>query len=179
MEKVAAGSSRQVAIDASAPVELSPMFSMARPASAPEPATDSLPPKREVPPKRGDRQYGRSRVTNGKSNFVEEDGRSPWGRRWSDVYAQIISDIGGKSVQGAESQHDDGLSEGQRQLARRATTISIACEKIEGEAAAGHEFDDDKYGMLTDRLGRCLQRLGIKRERRRGPTLSDILRPAP
>jgi hypothetical protein len=49
----------------------------------------------------------------------------------------------------------DGLSEGQRQLARRCATISIACEKMEGEAAAGNEIDLDAYGTLTDRLGRA------------------------
>ena len=60
--------------------------------------------------------------------------------------------------------HDVGLSEGQRQLARRAATISLACEKMDGESAQGHDIDLDKYGMLTDRLGRCLARLGIKRQ---------------
>ena len=41
--------------------------------------------------------------------------------------------------------------------------MSIACERLEGDAAAGEAFDLDVYGQLTDRLGRCLQRLGLKR----------------
>ena len=99
----------------------------------------------------------RSRVTNGRSLFVEADGRGPWARRFADVLAEIISDLGG---------HDGGLSEGQRQLARRAATISLACERMEGEAAAGAAINLEEYGRLTDRLGRCFQRLGLRRQAR-------------
>lgn len=109
----------------------------------------------------------RSRVTNGRSAFVEADQRGPWARRWRDVLAEIISDIGG---------HNAGLSEGQRQLARRCATIAIACERMEGEAAAGKEIDLDAYGTLTDRLGRCFQRLGLKRQARdAASTLNEYL----
>ena len=109
----------------------------------------------------------RSRVTNGKALFVEADGRGPWARRWRDVLAEIISDMGGH----------DGLSEGQRQLARRCATIAIACERMEGEAAQGAEIDLEVYGTLTDRLGRALQRLGLKRVARDvGPTLADVIK---
>jgi len=105
----------------------------------------------------------RSKVTNGRSHFVEADGRGPWARRWRDVLAEIISDLGGADL----------LSEGQKQLARRCATISIACERMEGEAALGNEIDLDAYGTLTDRLGRALQRLGLKRHPR------DITPPDP
>jgi hypothetical protein len=95
----------------------------------------------------------RSRVTNGKRYFVEADQRGPWARRWRDVLGEIINDLGGADL----------LSEGQKQLARRCATIAIACEKMEGEAALGNEIDLDSYGTLTDRLGRALQRLGLRR----------------
>src|SRR5215510_6939467 len=109
----------------------------------------------------------RSAVTNGKRLHVVAPGDTKWARRFRDVLDQIIADLSGP----------DGLSEGQRQLARRATTIAIACERIEGEAAAGNEIDLDMYGTLTDRLGRCFQRLGLKRqERDTGLTLHDIMR---
>jgi len=108
----------------------------------------------------------RSRVTNGKTPFVEADGRGPWARRWRDVLAEIISDLGGH----------DGLSEGQRQLARRAATISIACERMEGEAAAGVAINLEEYGRLTDRLGRAFHRLGLKRQPRDvTPSLAEYL----
>ena len=98
----------------------------------------------------------RSAVTNGKRLHVVRPGDTAWARRFRDILAEIISDIGGR----------DGLSEGQRQLARRAATIAIACEKMEGEAAAGRDIDLDTYGQMTDRLGRCFHRLGLRRQAR-------------
>src|SRR5262249_17994781 len=93
----------------------------------------------------GSSSRARSIVSNGRRLFVEADGRGPWGRRFRDVLAEIVSDLGGPDL----------LSEAQRQLARRAATISIACEKLEGEAAAGAVIDLELYGRLTDRLGRA------------------------
>src|SRR5262245_41007510 len=108
----------------------------------------------------------RSAVTTGKRLHVVRPGDTAWARRFRDVLAEIVSDLGGV----------DRLSEGQRQLARRCATISIACERLEGEAAAGAAIDLETYGKLTDRLGRAFQRLGLKREPRDvGPTLADII----
>ena len=108
----------------------------------------------------------RSRVTNGKRPFVEADGRGPWARRWRDVVFEICADLGGAG----------GLTEGQRQLARRAATIAVACEKMEGEAAQGTDINLELYGRLTDRLGRALQRLGLERQPRDvEPTLDQII----
>src|SRR5262249_36227343 len=108
----------------------------------------------------------RSRVTNGKTLFVEADNRGPWARRFRDVLAEITSDLGGPDL----------LSEGQRQLARRIPTISLACERMEGEAAAGEATNLELYGRLPDRLGRPLQRLGLDRKPRDvTPTLADSL----
>src|ERR1700730_12070525 len=94
----------------------------------------------------------RSAVTNGKRLHVVSPGDGKWSRRFADVLGEIISDIGGASL----------LSEGQRQLARRCATIAIACERMEGEAAAGNPIDLDTYGTLTDRLGRAFQRLCLQ-----------------
>ncbi len=92
-------------------------------------------------------------MTNGSRLHVKAPGDSAWARRFRDVLYQILDDI----------QPSTGrLSEGQRQLARRAATLSITCEKLEGEAAAGNDIDLELYGRLSDRLGRAFQRLGIK-----------------
>jgi hypothetical protein len=109
----------------------------------------------------------RSAVTNGKRLHVVAPPDNKWQRRFRDVLVEIISDLGGADL----------LSEGQRQLARRAATISIACEKMEGEAASGRPIDLDMYGTLTDRLGRAFHRLGLKRQPRDvGPSLGEVLR---
>jgi hypothetical protein len=50
---------------------------------------------------------------------------------------------------------------------------------MEGEAAAGNEIDLDVYGTLTDRLGRCFQRLGLKRQMREvlsPPSVADYVK---
>jgi hypothetical protein len=110
---------------------------------------------------------GRSAVTNGKRLHVVAPGDGKWARRFADILAEIISDLGGADL----------LSEGQRQIARRCATIAIACERMEGEAAAGNPIDLDIYGTLTDRLGRAFHRLGLKRQPRDvGLTLGDLLR---
>jgi hypothetical protein len=98
----------------------------------------------------------RSAVTNGRRLHVESPGDSAWSRRFADVLAEIISDLAGP----------EGLSEGQRQLARRAATLSITCEKLEGIAARGDAIDLEEYGKLCDRIGRCFQRLGLQRRSR-------------
>src|SRR5271165_5756399 len=65
----------------------------------------------------------RSAVSNGSQLFVDStvDGRSKEARRFRDVLAEIVSDLGGA----------DHLSEGQRQLARRCALMSVECEKME------------------------------------------------
>jgi hypothetical protein len=98
----------------------------------------------------------KSAVSNGKRLHVVAPGDTRWARRFRDVLTQIIADLSGP----------EGLSEGQRQLARRAATLCIMCEKLEGEAAAGRDIDLEVFGKLTDRLGRCFLRLGLKRQQR-------------
>jgi hypothetical protein len=90
------------------------------------------------------------------------------------VLAELLHEI--------EPRGPDFMIEGQRQLARRIATLSIACERMEGLAAEGEEIDLIAYGTLTDRLGRALQRLvSISKNRHRpkdadgGVTLADIL----
>lgn len=98
-----------------------------------------------------------SKVTNGSKLFLPGvDGRSAVARRARDIFDAICSDLGGH----------DRLSEAQTQLVRRAAMISIQCEQLEAIAAAGREIDLDVFGKLTDRLGRTLQRLGLKRQPR-------------
>jgi hypothetical protein len=111
-------------------------------------------------------RHYRSAVSNGTRLFVERPGDTKWSRRFRDILGEIISDLSGP----------EGLSEGQRQLARRCATIAIECERMEGESAAGEKIDLDLYGTMTDRLGRAFHRLGLKRQQRTvsPPTLADI-----
>ncbi len=93
------------------------------------------------------------------------DGRSKMSRRFRDVLSEIVSDLGGA----------DGLSEGQRQLARRCALLSVTCEQLEARSVAGEEIDLDTFGQLTDRLGRAFGRLGLRRAKRDiTPSLAEI-----
>ncbi len=96
----------------------------------------------------------RSRVTNGSSLFTGDvDGRTAAAKRFRDVLAEIVSDLGGADL----------LSEGQRQLARRAAMMSVEAERMEAEAIATGAIDLDAYGTLADRLSRLFARIGLRR----------------
>jgi hypothetical protein len=96
---------------------------------------------------------GRSKVPNGQLPFIEGDARFKVSRRFREVLVSIVTDLGGV----------ERLSEGQKQMARRCAMLSVECEKMESAAVAGLPFDVDRYGLLTDRLGRAFQRLGLRR----------------
>ena len=96
------------------------------------------------------------------------DGRTAVARRFRDIYEQIVADLGGA----------EALSEGQRQLARRAGMLASICEGMEALAVQNlDDFDCDKFGVLVDRLGRLHSRLGLERRQRDvGPrTMRDRL----
>jgi hypothetical protein len=91
-------------------------------------------------------------VTNGSKQFVQGDGRTPWARRHRDVSALHIEDLNGP------------LTEAQLSLCRRAATIEVELEKLEGRLSEGDEVDLDVYGRLVGQLRRILESLGIRRE---------------
>jgi hypothetical protein len=77
-------------------------------------------------PQRGDKQFGRSRVTNGDL-FITGPQNTAYARRLRDILGEIISDLGGPSE----------LSEAERQLARRAASLSVASEMLEESICTG------------------------------------------
>ena len=115
---------------------------------------------------------GRSRVTNGNGAFIRGDGRSLWTRRWKDLIELHARDI---SPNGAAH-----LSEAQKSLIRRAATLEIEMESIEGRLSEGGPGDLSTYAAAAGHLKRILELLGIERRQKDVPTLSDILQgPAP
>ena len=112
----------------------------------------------------------RSSITNGSSLFVGVDERSAYCRRYRDVLAAHTSDLGGS----------DACSEAERSLIRRATTLTIALERLEtkfaehdGEASA---TDLMLYQRVSSALRRILQTTGLHRRAKTvGPTLGELL----
>jgi hypothetical protein len=78
------------------------------------------------------RKFGRAAVTNGTMALPDLDGRSASARRYKDILAAIVSDLGGANC----------LSEGQRQLARRAASLSYSCEVLEAQIIGGYATMD-------------------------------------
>jgi hypothetical protein len=88
-------------------------------------------------------------------------------RRFKDLIDDISGDLGGA----------DCLSEGTRQLVRRASMLSAESERLEAQWARGEaEFDIDRYAVLTNALGRVFDRIGLARVPRNvTPTLENYL----
>jgi hypothetical protein len=94
----------------------------------------------------------RTRVGTGKQTFLGDvDERSIVARRFREVYAQIVSDIGGDP------------SEAQTQLARRAATLSVWAESIEAQLAQGADIDAPEFATVANALRRLFADLGIER----------------
>jgi hypothetical protein len=105
----------------------------------------------------------RSKVTNGTRLHAEADGRTLWSRRFRDLVLGHISDLGGRSI----------LSEAQIALIKRAATLEVELERMEGKLSQGEHVDLDKYGRATGNLRRVLESLGLERRPRDITALSD------
>jgi hypothetical protein len=98
----------------------------------------------------------RSAVTNGRRLFVEGDGRSPWSRRFYDLISAHVADMGGRT----------NLSEAQLALIKRAATLEVELEAMEGKLSQGETIDLDVFGRATGNLRRVWDSLGLRREPR-------------
>jgi hypothetical protein len=97
-----------------------------------------------------------SAVTSGRRLFVEGDGNSAWSRRYRDLVAGHVSDLGGR----------EALSEAQISLCRRASAIECELEQMEGKLSLGEEVDLDKFTRAAGHLRRILETLGVTRQAR-------------
>ena len=85
--------------------------------------------------------------------FVDGCNEGPWVRRFRDLVELHVNDLGTR----------DGLSEAQRSLCRRAATLEIELESLEGQLSKGERVDLKLYRELTGTLARTLGDLGIER----------------
>lgn len=101
----------------------------------------------------------RSRVTNGSGLFAEGgDERGPWSRRFRDLVVEHTSDAGGADV----------LSEAQRSIIRRASTLEVQLEQLEARFSQGpaDAADLNTYSTLSNTLRRLLTDIGLDRKAR-------------
>jgi hypothetical protein len=119
-------------------------------------------------PLAGRQHAHRSSVSNGTRLFAVAglDGRTQTARRFRDLIEVWTLDLGGAEL----------LSEGQRQLIRRAASLSIMAEAAEADLARDMDMDVNTYGMVCDRLRRIIESLGIERKARDvTPSLTSYL----
>lgn len=107
----------------------------------------------------------RSAVTNGTRLFVEGDGSSAWSRRYRDLIASHVGDLGGVTA----------LSESQLSLVRRASAIECELEQMEGRLSRGESIDLDSFTRAASHLRRILETLGLERRPRDAQTLAEYL----
>src|SRR5262245_48708501 len=109
----------------------------------------------------------RSKVGNGTSLLSDVDGRSTMMRRYKEILAQIVSDIGGDP------------SEAENIIARRACTLAVWCEQAAAAMANGAEIDIQQFTTATNALRRLLLDIGLERRAKDiTPTLSQYLEAA-
>lgn len=108
----------------------------------------------------------RSRVSNGTDVLPGVDGRSLVARRYRDIAAQIIADMGGI----------DRCSEAKLQLVRRFSAVAVLAEQMEARLARGETVDVAEFSALASTAVRIAQRIGLERRARDvTPSLRDYL----
>jgi hypothetical protein len=106
-------------------------------------------------------------VTNHKDLLPNLDGRSSAARRYRDLVAGYLVDLGG-----TERCSDIKLG-----LLRRLAAVTVQAEVLEARMINGESVDVSALCTLASTTVRLAQRLGIERTPRDiTPTLADILR---
>jgi hypothetical protein len=109
---------------------------------------------------------GRSRISNGKDILPGIDGRSAVARRYRDIAAALISDMGGAAR----------MSEARMQLCRRFAAQSVQAESLEARLAMGEPVKVEEHALISSTLVRLASRLGIDRRTQKiVPDLGDYL----
>jgi len=83
-----------------------------------------------------------------------------------DLISLHVADLGGRS----------NLSEAQLALIKRAATLEVELEQMEGRLSQGEQVDLDVFGRATGNLRRVWEALGLKREPRDITAESDQAR---
>jgi hypothetical protein len=98
----------------------------------------------------------RSQATSGRRVFVDGDGNSRWARRYRDLIAAHVADLGGADI----------LSEAQLSLIKRASAIELELEQAEGKLSMGEAVDLDSFTRAASHLRRLFETLGLDRKAR-------------
>ena len=101
----------------------------------------------------------RSRITNGKFLLPNIDNRSLWVRRFRDIRALHLADLGG----------EEATSAAERSIVRRAALLTCELERLEmlfAEAGGASDHKLEVYTRTANTLRRLLEAVGIPRRAR-------------
>jgi hypothetical protein len=113
------------------------------------------------------RRRARSAVSTGRRVFVDDgDGNGRWARRYRDLQASHISDLGGRDL----------LSEAQLSLVRRASAIECELEGYEGKLSQGVPIDIDVFCRAAGHLRRIFESLGLQRQAKPVASFDDYVK---
>jgi hypothetical protein len=120
-------------------------------------------------PTRVYKPMARTKITNGVRILPNVDGRTFWVRRFRDVNALHLSDLGGSGQ----------VSEAEQSIVRRAALLTVELERLEmlfAEAGAAEPKQLDAYQRCANTLRRLLQTVGLQRRQRDvTPSLAEYL----
>jgi hypothetical protein len=99
--------------------------------------------------------------------LLQGNPNSAWARRYHDLIAGHISDMGGA----------DMLSEAQAALIRDAAALEIELERMRGRLSEGERVDLDQYGRVAGQRRRILESIGLERRARDvgAPSLAQLI----
>src|SRR3954462_3328424 len=111
-------------------------------------------PTNGIKPTRLYRPKARSRITNGKIVLPGIDGRTFWPRRFRDLQAQLIWNLGG----------DDLVSTAKRAIVRRACVLMVELElrELDFVSSAPSYQHLEQYSRIASNLRRMLEALGLE-----------------
>jgi hypothetical protein len=102
----------------------------------------------------------KSAITTGSRLLHDVDGRSAWMRRYRDLIADHVNDLGGPSA----------ISEAEKVLVRRAAMLTLQTELMETRWAQNNGEASPRqietYQRCTNTLRRTLESLGLQRRPR-------------
>jgi hypothetical protein len=108
----------------------------------------------------------RSQITNDPFRLPGLDKRSPAGRRFRDLVAELSAELGGV----------DTLGRSALELVRQAAMDVMRTENLQAALMRGESVNDEELTRAGNSATRSLKCLGIRRERHdRTPSLADIL----
>lgn len=120
----------------------------------------------------GNTLHARSKITNGHALLPSIDHRSAWARRFKDLYASFLADLG----------DEDALSEGQRAEAKYAAVICTELDFLAVKFQQNNGADLDQLNVFQrsyNTLRRGIESLGTHRGRIAKdvtPTFGQLLR---